>query len=709
MLSIDFILVILALIGNLLLGLFTYFKNSRSNTNRFFFIFSIFLALYVLINYVSLHQSSNELTHFWVNILMVVIGFSNVTFFLLIHTFPHISFTLNKKVFLVSLIFTVLLIPASQMNLIFSSIEQTANGTISTPGPAMPGFFAHVVIYLGGAFYLLVKKYLQSTGNEKKQILLLLIGASVMYGLTILTNFIAVLLFNVTSLIGLLPLYSLFFTGSVSYAIVKHKFLDINLLVLRAVTYAFVIILIALFYLVSIFVAGNYLLNFNLSIHQQLFLIGITFVVAMSFPKIQRAVEISTTRIFFKNRYNTDDEISLLTKIMASTFNLAELGQSVIERIHKSIHFTQVFLIVFSKDEKIEFTNKTITLDFSEVSVIKKISELTSYDTLEEGDLKQIMRKHELQIVAPLHTKHETIGLILFGPKQSGDSYTEQDIQFLSILSDSLAVAVENARSYEEIKKFNERLQQEVEVATKELRDANQQLKELDNLKDEFVSLASHELRTPMAAIKGSLSTILEGYAGPISNDSKEFLSAAYNENDRLIRLVNNLLNTSRIESGRLSFTISPVDLAALIQDVVKNMQMQVKEKNIFLRHESIGSIPLVRADEDKIKEVVINLIGNAVKFTSQGGITIKTEVQDDMVLTSVSDTGTGIHKEDFDLLFKKFSQVKRDQKYTKSYGGTGLGLYLSQKIVEGLGGKIWLDSEVGKGTTFFFTLPIVK
>jgi signal transduction histidine kinase len=134
---------------------------------------------------------------------------------------------------------------------------------------------------------------------------------------------------------------------------------------------------------------------------------------------------------------------------------------------------------------------------------------------------------------------------------------------------------------------------------------------------------------------------------------------------------------------------------------------MAAKEKNIYLTYTSDGQLPQVVADEDKIKEVLINLIGNAQKFTSLGGINIQTKVDGDFVVISVEDTGTGIHQEDFDLLFKKFSQVK--QKFVKSLGGSGLGLYICRKIIEGLGGKIWLTSEVGKGTKFYFTLPIAK
>ncbi len=299
-------------------------------------------------------------------------------------------------------------------------------------------------------------------------------------------------------------------------------------------------------------------------------------------------------------------------------------------------------------------------------------------------------------LVYPVVYKDKARGVLIFSMTQERKDVSEEEKELIRGFTDIVGIAVQNARLYSKLEK-----------ATTDLDEANKQLTELDKLKDEFVSLASHELRTPMAAIKGSISTILEGYAGNISDQAREFLTAAYNENDRLIRLVNNLLNTSRIESGKMSFSPMRIDLSILINEVVRNLQVGAKEKNLYLSYEPSGFLPHVMADEDKIKEVVINLIGNALKFTSTGGITIRSKIDGEFVITSVSDTGTGIHQEHFEMLFKKFSQVKTD--YTKQYGGTGLGLYISKKIIEGLGGKIWLESEVGKGTSFYFSLPIAK
>jgi signal transduction histidine kinase len=299
-------------------------------------------------------------------------------------------------------------------------------------------------------------------------------------------------------------------------------------------------------------------------------------------------------------------------------------------------------------------------------------------------------------LIYPIVYRDKSRGVLIFSLMKDEAEVSEEEKELIRGFTDIVGIAVQNARLYSKIEKTR-----------KELDQVNKKLQELDKLKDEFVSVAAHELRTPMAAIKGSVSTILEGYAGPISDQAREFLTAAYNENDRLIRVVNNLLNTSRIESGKLSFTIDRLDITKLITEVVRNLQVGAKEKNIYLTYDPPGFLPHVLADDDKIREILINLIGNAIKFTSEGGVSVRSKLEGDYVIVSVQDTGTGIHKEHFDLLFKKYSQLKTD--YTKTIGGTGLGLYICKKIIEGLGGEIWLESEVGKGSVFYFSLPIAK
>lgn len=304
-------------------------------------------------------------------------------------------------------------------------------------------------------------------------------------------------------------------------------------------------------------------------------------------------------------------------------------------------------------------------------------------------------------LVYPITHRGQPEGVIIFNIVKDETEVSSAERELIQSFTDVVGLAVQNSKLYTSREDLTEQLKR----ANTQLAQANLKLQELDKLKDEFVTLASHELRAPMTAIRGSLATILEGYAGEVNPQVWEFLTASYNENDRLIRLVNNLLNISRIESGRFNFNITRVDVDKIIEEVVNNLQPAAKERNIFLLYKKESRLPLVYGDDDKVKEVLINLVGNATKFTHKGGITVRAAIKDRFMITSVTDTGSGIAVEDMDRLFKKFSQVGGN--YARPTGGTGLGLYICKQIVEGLQGKIWLDSTLGKGSTFYFSLPI--
>ena len=237
----------------------------------------------------------------------------------------------------------------------------------------------------------------------------------------------------------------------------------------------------------------------------------------------------------------------------------------------------------------------------------------------------------------------------------------------------------------------------------------NVRLKELDKLKDDFVSVASHELRTPMTAIKSYLWVALHKKEDELSEDMKRYLSRAYISVERLINLVNDMLNISRIESGRIALKLSEVNLNELVNEVTEEVGVKAQEKGIRV----IGlnkQIPKVLADRDKIHEVLLNLIGNSLKFTKAGGtITVDFWEKYPYVYTSVRDTGVGIEPENLSKLFAKFGRLENSYVAVAESGGTGLGLFISKSIVNLHKGQITAQSEgLGKGSTFTFSLPII-
>ncbi len=238
------------------------------------------------------------------------------------------------------------------------------------------------------------------------------------------------------------------------------------------------------------------------------------------------------------------------------------------------------------------------------------------------------------------------------------------------------------------------------------LRDVTRQ-KEVEQMKTDFVSIVSHELRTPLAAIKGAVDNLLDGIGGELGDVQKKCLAISQRNIDRLGRLINDMLDISRIEAGKIQITKQNTDIANIIKDVLFFFKDIAAEKAISLESVIEGNLPLISLDSDKITQVITNLVGNAVKFTPRGGkITIAVFLTGDFMQMSVIDTGTGINRQDLEKVFDKFYQVSRPE--TKGlYKGTGLGLPITKGIIEKHNGKIWAESELGKGSKFSFTLPL--
>lgn len=238
-----------------------------------------------------------------------------------------------------------------------------------------------------------------------------------------------------------------------------------------------------------------------------------------------------------------------------------------------------------------------------------------------------------------------------------------------------------------------------------DLTDAKYKLEEALKIKSEFTSTVSHELRTPLAAIKEGIAIVLDGTAGDVNAEQKEFLDIAKRNVDRLARLINDVLDFQKLESGKMEFNITENNINDLIVEVGKAMLAVAGGKGLGLAIDLEDNPPELKFDRDKITQVLDNILNNAIKFTEKGTITIAARKKDDFIQVSVEDTGVGIRKEDAAKLFTRFEQLEKG--IERKSGGTGLGLAISKEIVEAHKGKIWVESEFGKGSTFYFTLPV--
>jgi len=238
------------------------------------------------------------------------------------------------------------------------------------------------------------------------------------------------------------------------------------------------------------------------------------------------------------------------------------------------------------------------------------------------------------------------------------------------------------------------------------LRDVTRE-RELDKMKTDFISVVSHELRTPLTSIKGYTDLLLSGTTGELSELQSEFLGIIQSSTTRLSNLINDILDISRIESGTIQIKHEPIDYRAIVSDTLRLMKAAADEKQISMDAGLPETIPPVRGDSDKVTQVLTNLVSNAMKYTPEGGwVKVSLEVTGEAsVTTCVADSGIGVSNEDQAKLFQKF--FRADNTSTREAGGTGLGLVIAKTIIELLGGAIWVESEPGRGSRFYFTLPL--
>jgi signal transduction histidine kinase len=313
----------------------------------------------------------------------------------------------------------------------------------------------------------------------------------------------------------------------------------------------------------------------------------------------------------------------------------------------------------------------------------------------EQSKIAQEIIGINVSFVYPLIVREEVIGVMVLSINDRED-HSEFKNELIDRLSSVIGVAIDNALLYQEIQ------------------NANLRLRQLDKLKDEFVSLASHELRTPMTVIKSYLWMMLDkNNLETLSEKQKMYIDRAYSSTQRLINLVNDMLNVSRIESGRFTLTMQQIDLVNLINTVYAEMLPKAQEQKMNLEFaRPLQNLPKVHADPERVEQVLINLIGNSLKFTPENGtirLSIDYDPNEQQEIVSVIDSGKGIAKGDVPKLFQKFSMIGSNYFVKQNTQGTGLGLYLSKSIIELMGGKIWVESEgEGKGSKFSFTLKTV-
>jgi signal transduction histidine kinase len=287
-----------------------------------------------------------------------------------------------------------------------------------------------------------------------------------------------------------------------------------------------------------------------------------------------------------------------------------------------------------------------------------------------------------------------------------------EDTAIVTILHD-LTEAVEKAQLYEQIKRHSEELREKVREATTELAEQNEllrrqafQLEQASALKSQFLANVSHELRTPLNAIIGYTHLMLEGVSGEITAGQRDKLNRVDSNARHLLAIINDLLDITRIESGKMPIQVERVVLPELIDEVMAEVDPLIAGTSLDVTRKLAPRVPEIRTDRQKVKQIILNLLSNALKFTPQGSVAIAIDfdTEQEEISVAVTDTGIGISEENQRTIFEAFGQT--DGSYVKRHGGTGLGLSICRRLATILGGRIILQSRLGEGSTFQLFLP---
>lgn len=527
--SLSSIFLTIAITVNLILAISVYRSNSKSATNRIYTILSIVISIWLVVNYTSIQPQLLGWSLFLIRLSLLFAALMNFLFLLFVMTLPKLELGMKRGSTLVLGSVTILVMILTLTSFVFSSVRIVNNSPFPVSGPGIVLFGLFSVILNALTVFVLVRRYKANIGDEKRQIMVVMIGFLAMFLGIYLTVFLPVVIFQSNLFVPLLPLYTLLFLGMTGYAIVTYHLFNFKVITAEALTLTLWIIL------------GS--------------------------------------------------------KLFADT----------------DIHGKMVDLLIF-------------------------------------------------------------FGTVVFG----------------IFLVRSVRKEVEHGKK--------------LEILTQQLSEANEKLKELDHLKSEFLSFASHQIKAPLAAIKGFATLIYDGTYGEVSDKAKEGALKIKSSSDRLTQLVINFINIRKIEEGKMEYKFERINCSELVGGIKDELELLAKNKNLDYGFESVGSEVFINADVQSLRQVFQNLIENAIKYTDSGFIKVKVETKDNNMVFSVFDSGHGMSKELLPRLFEEFHRDKDE----KRIEGSGLGLYIAKNIVEAHKGKIWAESDgEGKGSAFFVELPL--
>ena len=712
------LLLVITVISNIALG-WLIIKSSKKEYSWLFLIVNISVSFWAIGDLVMLFSTNKNIAFLGAMIFYIAPIFTPVALMLFSQGFPY--GVKNKALYAISftsvLLASVAIIISSDNFISSITINETAQNVII---PNKQYFFAYS-LFLSIFFILTYVNFYRririTTGIVRSQLIYAFFGVFVSSNIAMFTN-VLMPSRGIYNLVWVGPPATMIAVTIIALAIIRYKLFEVKSTIARALGYSSFIIIITLVYVLTVSLISTFIFrresinNADLAINALAAL-----VVAFTFGPLRSRFDKYTNSIFFRDSYDPQTVLNELNASLVSSSHIEELLSQANNTI--GTHIKPVFNGIIVDSEERDFKNIFSSENFKlSEDVIGQIatcimntpSKTYVLDQMvpEQKSLNKLLQSNQIALVTKLITKNELVGLIILGDRKSGNNYSQKDIQLIETASDSISIASQNALRYEEIKKFNVTLEHKIDIATHQLQKSNEKLTELDAAKDEFISMASHQLRTPLTSVKGYVSMVLEEDAGKINDQQRKFLNQAFISSQRMVYLISDLLNVSRLKTGKFIIENKPAYLPDTVEQEIAQLEETVKARELTMKYNKPESFPTVSIDEEKIRQVIMNFADNAIYYTPAGGvINVDLKATKDTIEYTVKDDGIGVPKSEQQHLFTKFYRAGNAKKARPD--GTGLGLFMAKKVITAQGGAIIFHSNEGKGSTFGFTLPRKK
>ncbi|MDD4901629.1 MAG: ATP-binding protein [Patescibacteria group bacterium] len=675
---------------NFLLALIVLRNNPRNIINKVFFLISVFLGLWgfsLLFYQFPLIFSSLA----WIKMTYLSASFYLIFVLAFSFIFPT---AIYRQFWRPAAFFSLIFLAVTIWLLFFTKIwiidvvVDPQKGLQTIWGNGYYLWLLIIWISIIWTFINLIIKSRHSSGLRKLQLKFFSYSFVLFSFLVTVSDGIVPIFFNDTRLFYTSAIFSIIFSGVTAYAILKHRFMDIHLVVARSISYFLLLFSFGVFYSLTLFLCATFIIAEPIAIGTYALFSLIALAVAFSFQPLLAFFQRITDNIFYKQNYNESRLLYDLALLMASTFSLVELTDKLLEKIMAAIRVSFGAFVLIDNKKIFHLVQRgyagKMKISDGDISRFVKQTQIVLFDELPENALKETMRRLNINVIIPLRVKGETEDVLIFGEKLSGNPYTDKDISFFQVFASAASAAIKNVSNVEQIMR-------------------------LDELKSEFVNVVSHQLRTPLSVARWNFEMILDNVFGKLPPKVEQITRDTYLQFVTLNRGLNNLMAVLEIEKNEVLMKYDKIDIdQAIIKEVISDLAEVIKEKKITIKQEN----PIARKfslDQKKIKAVFEIILDNAIRYSPDGSTitisqTLRKGKRKNEILISVADRGIGILSVNKEAIFTKFFRGEEAKKMSPD--GFGLGLFMAKKYVKYHGGDLWFEKNKAGGSTFSFFIP---